>query len=356
MNNLKDKATTVREGQELDLGKLGAYLSSELNHSESLEINQFPSGYSNLTYLIKCGDKQFVLRRPPSGTKAKSANDMGREYRVLSGLNGHFNHAPEVSLFCEDETVIGAPFYLMEYISGLIVRADYPQELSATPEFVAAQGHQFVTALAELHAVDYKAAGLAELGRPEGYTARQISGWAKRYRNALTPGASDYQHIIQWLQNHLPEESGNNSLIHNDYKMDNIIWNSEQPENIIGVLDWEMTTLGDPLMDLGATLGYWIEAGDPDDLQSIRNMPSNVPGALSRRELLSSYAATSGRDIATEYFDFYYIYGLFRRAAICQQIYYRFHHGQSTDQRFASLPNSVAALETQAKRVIGGEI
>jgi len=356
MNNLKDKATAVRQGQELDLDKLGAYLSNQLNHADKLEISQFPSGYSNLTYLIKSGEQQFVLRRPPSGTKAKSANDMGREYRVLSGLNGHFSYAPEVSLFCEDDAIIGAPFYLMEYIPGLIVRADYPEELDATPEFVAAQGRQFVTALAELHAIDYEAAGLAELGRPQGYTKRQISGWAKRYINALTPGTSDFQEVIQWLQKHLPEESNQHSLIHNDYKMDNIIWNSEQPEKMIGVLDWELTTLGDPLMDLGATLGYWIESSDPDDLQLIRNMPSNVPGALSRRQLLDSYAAASGREISSDYFDFYYMYGLFRRAAICQQIYYRFHHGQTTDQRFASLPNSVAALEAQAKRVIHGTV
>lgn len=356
MNTLEDKASAVRKGQELDLNTLGAYLSSQLNHSEKLEISQFPSGYSNLTYLIKSGQQQFVLRRPPSGTKAKSANDMSREYRVLSGLNGHYSYAPELSLFCEDETIIGAPFYLMEYISGLIVRADYPIELSAKPEFVAAQSRQFVAALAELHAVDYISAGLAELGRPEGYTERQIGGWAKRYTNALTPGTSDFQNVIQWLQSHLADESGNHSLIHNDYKMDNIIWDSEQPKKMIGLLDWELATLGDPLMDLGATLGYWIEAGDPENLQSIRNMPSNVPGALSRRELLNSYAVASGREISTDHFDFYYIYGLFRRAAICQQIYYRFHHGQTTDQRFASLPNSVAALEAQAKRVMAGEI
>ena len=356
MNTLEDKSTAVRKGQEVDLNKLGAYLSSQSQYSDDLEISQFPSGYSNLTYLIKSGEQQFVLRRPPSGTKAKSANDMGREYRVLNGLNNYFRYAPEVSLFCEDESIIGAPFYLMEYIPGLIVRADYPQELNAAPEFVAAQGHQFVAALAELHAVDYQAAGLAELGRPEGYTERQIHGWAKRYTNALTPGASEFQQVIEWLQDQLPDETGNHSLIHNDYKMDNIIWDSEQPDKIIGVLDWEMTTLGDPLMDLGATLGYWIEADDPEDLQSIRNMPSNAPGALSRRELLSRYAAASGREISTDHFDFYYNYGLFRRAAICQQIYYRFHHGQTNDQRFASLPNSVAALEAQAKRVIAGEI
>ena len=356
MGSLKDKAAPVRQGQELDLEKLGAYLCKQLDYCETLEISQFPSGYSNLTYLIKSGRQQFILRRPPSGTKAKSANDMSREYRVLNGLRGRFRYSPEVRFFCEDESIIGAPFYLMEYISGVVIRTDYPKELNANSEFVARQQHQFVTALAELHAVDYKSAGLTELGQPEGYTQRQIDGWIKRYNNALTLGTSDFRQVTQWLKKHIPEESDQHSLIHNDYKMDNIMWSIEQPEIMIGLLDWELTTLGDPLMDLGATLGYWIEANDPEDLQSIRNMPSNAPGALSRRELLNNYAVASDREISSDHFNFYYIYGLFRRAAICQQIYYRFHHGQTNDQRFASLPNSVVALETQAKRVISGEI
>jgi len=356
MKELQDRTAAVREGQEIDSDKLDSYLSNHFGTNKPLEISQFPSGYSNLTYLIKAGDDLFVLRRPPVGTKAKSANDMGREFRVLKSLSGHYPYAPRVSIFCQDADIIGAPFYLMEYIPGLIVRADYPEKLSATPGFVAQQGRQFVTALAELHNIDYEQAGLAELGRPLGYAARQVSGWAKRFTAAMTPLTSDFQDIMRWLQAHLPEETSRFSLIHNDYKMDNIIWDVEQPEKMIGVLDWELTTLGDPLMDLGATLGYWIEASDPDDLLTIRNMPSNVAGALSRRELTDSYAETSGTIIPANDFNFYYIYGLFRRAAICQQIFYRFHHGQTTDERFASLPKSVTALENQAKRIISGKL
>jgi aminoglycoside phosphotransferase (APT) family kinase protein len=356
MKALEDRTAAVRTGQELNLKSLERYLSGELNLSGDLSVEQFPSGYSNLTYLITAGEERFVLRCPPPGTKAKSANDMDREFTVLGALNGYYTYAPKIILQCKDNSVIGTPFYLMEYIQGFIVRTDYPDVLATNSRFVAAQCRQFVAAMAELHAIDYHQAGLAGLGNPEGYTARQISGWFKRFTAALTSGTSSFQVIIEWLDRNLPRNCEQYSLIHNDYKMDNIIWDIGQPEAIIGVLDWEMTTLGDPLMDLGATLGYWIEATDPEDMQAIRNMPSNIPGALTRKELIASYAAASGRGISTDSFNFYYVYGLFRRAAICQQIYYRFRLGQTSDQRFAKLPKSVSALEAQAKRVIFGEI
>ena len=353
MDGLRDSPITVREGLALDEPRLRRYLHSELGTSnDTLDIQQFPAGYSNLTYLITDGEQQWVLRRPPMGTRAASANDMGREYTVLKGLAGHYSYAPQAVHFCEDASVVGAPFYLMAYVPGLIVRGEYPEALNADAELVALHSRRFVEALAELHAVDYAAAGLGSLGKPEGYVHRQIKGWTKRHLDALTPGAPDFDDITRWLDDQLPEDRGRHSLIHNDYKMDNLIWSSEHPGELIGVLDWELSTLGDPLMDLGATLGYWIEATDPKELQAIRNMPSNVPGALTRRQLLESYSAAAGWDVPIGQFDFYYVYGLFRRAAICQQIYYRFHHGQASDQRFATLPHSVTALERQARRII----
>jgi aminoglycoside phosphotransferase (APT) family kinase protein len=357
MEALRDRPVNVRNGQALDEPRLRLYLQSEFGTiGDTLDIRQFPAGYSNLTYLVTAREQQWVLRRAPMGTRAASANDMGREYVVLQGLAGHYTYAPHALRFCADESVVGAPFYLMAYVPGLIVRGEYPDALNADPDLVAVHSRRFVEALAELHAVDYASAGLGSLGKPEGYIGRQVTGWTKRHLDALTPGAPDFREITRWLANHLPKDTGRHSLIHNDYKMDNLIWSSERPGELIGVLDWEMTTLGDPLMDLGATLGYWIEAGDPEDLQAIRNMPSHVPGALTRQQLLENYSAAAGWDVPITQFNFYYVYGLFRRAAICQQIYYRFHHGQASDERFAKLPNSITALEHQARRVIEGSL
>lgn len=348
---LLDKATSIREGEELDAKVLKDYITAHIpGLSGELSIKQFPSGFSNLTYLISMGENQWVLRRPPFGTKAKTAHDMGREYRVLSALHKAFPYAPEPVLFCDDQSVLGCDFYMMKYIAGCIIRSTYPPELKLSPEQVRQQFFTWLDTLTELHQVDYQAVGLGDLGRPEGYVRRQVEGWCKRYTAALTPEAPSFEKTMQWLHDKMPAESEKVSIIHNDYKMDNVIWSLDDPMKLIGVLDWEMTTLGDPLMDLGCTFGYWAEPSDPEHFRRYASMPSLEPGAPTRAELLDRFSKNLG--ISVEHFDFYFCFGLFRLAGIGQQIYYRFYHGQTKDQRFARLKDKVDSLNLMCDQVI----
>lgn len=351
--SLVDSATSIRRGEELDLPALEKFLAEKLpDYAGTLEVQQFPSGYSNLTYLLKVGDRKLVLRRPPFGTKAKSAHDMGREFRVLSGLRPSFPYCPEPLVYCQDESVLGSEFYLMSCIEGMIVRKDYPPELEMTPEQVRQQFFNLIDVMAELHSVDYKAAGLEELGKPEGYVERQVKGWSKRYRAARTDDAPDFESTMSWLQEKMPGDSGHVGVIHNDFKLDNVIWDSQDPMRLIGVLDWEMATLGDPLMDLGSTLGYWVEKGDPDFLRAGRLMPTDAEGAPTRQEIVQRYSERTGYSM--EHMDFYFCFGLFRLAVIAQQIYYRYYHGQTADKRFADCIHWVHGLERMCRELIEG--
>jgi len=346
-----DSPVDVRKGEELDIEKLGTYLRAQRPELDGeITVQQFPAGFSNLTYALTVGEQRLILRRPPFGTKAKSAHDMGREFRVLSAVQGAFKYAPRTILFCDDPAVMGCDFYLMERMDGIVLRRDYPEDFPITPALVRAQHEVLFDVLAELHAVDYAAVGLAELGRPAGYTERQVTGWSKRYRNAMTEDAADGELLMQWLAANMPPDAGRAALIHNDYKLDNVMFDAREPAQIIGVFDWEMATLGDPLMDLGCTLSYWIEPDDPDYLDVARMMPTQVEGSLSREEILSRYSEQTGLD--TGDFDFYYIFGLFRLAVIVQQIYYRYYHGQTQDQRFAVLIDHGAALIRAASECI----
>ena len=351
--SLVDSATAIRRGEELDLPALEKFLAENLpDYAGTLAVQQFPSGYSNLTYLLKVGDRKLVLRRPPFGTKAKSAHDMGREFRVLTGLRPSFPYCPEPLVYCQDESVLGSEFYLMSCIEGMIVRKDYPPELGMTPEQVRQQFFKLIDVMAELHSVDYKAAGLEELGKPEGYVERQVKGWSKRYRAARTDDAPDFESTMKWLLEKMPGDSGHVGVIHNDFKLDNVIWDSQDPMRLIGVLDWEMATLGDPLMDLGSTLGYWVEKGDPDFLRAGRLMPTDADGAPTRKEIVQRYSERTGYSM--EHMDFYFCFGLFRLAVIAQQIYYRYYHGQTADQRFADCIHWVHGLERMCKELIEG--
>ncbi len=349
--DLTDKSKKIREGEQFDILRVENFLKDSIpGLTGSLAVEQFPSGYSNLTYMIKVGEKELVLRRPPFGTKAKTAHDMKREYTILNALKPVFPYCPKPLLYNEDPSVMDCPFYVMERICGIILRRDLPQGLMFKPEDARKLCENLLDVHLELHSIDYKKIGLADFGKPGGYVKRQVDGWSERYRNARTEDAPDFELVMKWLQDKMPQETSLPCIIHNDYKFDNVVLSTANPLEIIGVLDWEMATIGDPLMDLGSSLAYWIQADDPPEFQAIRMMPTDMPGAMTRDELVKRYAEKSGMRI--DNFDFYYCFGLFRLAGIAQQIYYRYFHKQTKDDRFALLIFAVKALELAASRVI----
>jgi len=348
---LNDPSIQVRSGEELDTALIDPYLKSHIpGLSGTPEISQFPGGASNLTYLLKYPDKELVLRRPPFGHKARSAHDMGREFRILNQLKDAFPYCPKAYVHCTDESLIGAEFYVMERVNGIILRSDLPAELNLDARQTEALCKNFIDKLVDLHQVDYEACGLGDLGKPQGYVERQIRGWTERYAKARTPDAPSWEEVAAWLEKKRPADHPTSSLVHNDYRFDNVILDPANPMQIIGVLDWELTTLGDPLMDLGNSLAYWIEADDPAPVQLMRRQPSHAPGMLTRAQFVAYYAERAGIEINN--FDFYYTYGLFRLAGIVQQIYYRFFHGQTQDKRFAQFIHMNKLLEHMALQVI----
>ena len=346
-----DKAKNIRQGEELDEKKIGAFLKESIKGLEGdISIQQFPSGYSNLTYLVIVGDKEMVLRRPPIGANIKTAHDMGREHSIQKALKSVFPYCPEMLAYTEDESIIGCPFYVMERMNGIILRKDLPKGMALS----AAEGQQLceklLDVLVDLHSIDVKGVGLDGLGKPEGYVKRQVDGWSGRYRTAITPDAPDFESVMAWLQEKMQPDTDMPTIVHNDYRFDNVVLDSNDPMTVIGVLDWEMATYGDPLMDLGNTLAYWIEKTDTAEEQMMRLMPTTMDGALTRQELVERYAEKTGRDVRN--FDFYHCFGLFRLAVIAQQIYNRFYHGITSDERFALLIAGVQILEKAALRVI----
>jgi aminoglycoside phosphotransferase (APT) family kinase protein len=347
---LRDEARAVRAGEQLDEAPLLAYLRTQMpDLAGALTVEQFPAGFSNLTYLVRVGAKEFVLRRPPFGAKVKTAHDMGREFLILSRLHPVYPKVPRPVLYCVDETILGAPFYLMERVEGIILRARLPGELVLSPEVMRQVSESFIANLVELHGVDYQAAGLGELGRAEGYVARQIEGWTKRYYNARTDDVPAIEQLARWLSEHAPADSAR-ALIHNDYKYDNVVFAPSDLARVVAVLDWEMATIGDPLMDLGTTLAYWVDGDDPEEWQRCGFGLTALPGNLSRRELLEAYARLSGRDVG--HVVFYFAYGLLKIAGIVQQIYFRYRQGYTTDERFADLAALVRACGALAQRAI----
>lgn len=352
-----DRVAPVRPGEELDAERLAAHLREHLPGAAGLTaadlaVEQFPRGFSNLTYLLRFGDRQIVLRRPPFGATVKTAHDMAREHRILSALAPVYPKAPRPLLYCGDEDVLGAPFYLMERVVGVILRAVAPGGSSAVPpppERMAAVAGAFVETLAELHAVDWRAAGLGDLGRSDGYVERQVEGWTKRYRSAATHELPAIDRVAAWLAAHRPPESGA-ALIHNDFKHDNLVLAPGDWSRVLAVLDWEMATVGDPLMDLGSSLAYWVEADDPPEMREMGLSPTVLPGSPGRAEVVERYARATGRDPGDAVF--YYAYGLFKLAVVVQQIYARYRAGHTRDPRFAHLHLGVAACARAADRAI----
>lgn len=345
MMALCDQAGTVRPGEELDIARLQPFLQEHFGHAGPVSVEQFPSGHSNLTYLVRwnsqMGGRELVLRRPPFGSKVRSAHDMGREFRVLSKLHTAYPAAPKVLLYCDDLSILNAPFYLMEPIRGMIVRRDPPPGVPFPPETARRLSEAFVDNLACLHRLDYAAIGLAGLGKPQGYLERQVKGWIERYHNSKTHDLPEIERISAWLTARMPVSHAT-ALIHNDYKYDNIVLDPTDPTTIVGVLDWEMCTLGDPLTDLGTALSYWIDPQDPEELQEIRSAPTVLPGTLTRRQIIDRYAAKTGRD--TTDIAFYLAFARFKVAVIIQQIYYRYAQGLTQDARFAAMPARIHTL------------
>jgi len=349
--NIIDAAKPVRAGEELAADRIAAFLREAIpGLTGEIIISQFPSGHSNLTYLITVGNREFVLRRPPFGRKVKTAHDMGREYRVLKALRPRFPYCPEALAYTEDESVLGCPFYIMERLKGVILRKELPQGMTLAAGEARQLCERLIDVFVELHRVDYRGSDLEDLGRPEGYVQRQVTGWSERYRGARTPDAPDCEAVMAWLHDRMPADLPAPAVIHNDYRFDNVVLAAENPQRIIGVLDWEMATIGDPLMDLGGALAYWIDRDDPEEMQAIRLVPTHREGMMTRREVVARYCASMGLPEAN--MDFYYTFGLFRLAVIAQQIYYRFYHGQTRDQRFGMLIFAVHVLDKKAQQIM----
>lgn len=341
----------IRSGEQLNWQALEAYLRAELPAKlagetlapdAELSVEQFPGGHSNLTYCVKFGAREFVMRRPPFGPVAPTAHDMPREFRLLAAIHPVFPLAPQPYLLCEDLAVIGAPFYLMERRRGLIVRHQIPAEIGDDLSLRREVSASLVDTLAALHAVDIETHGLTKLGKPVGFVKRQVEGWAGRWERSKTSELPEMTALTNWLSAHLPPETTRHTLVHNDFKLDNVMLDPADPRRVIAVLDWEMCTVGDPLVDLGLLLCYWPQLGDPPILQGSLSPVTMAPGWFTRADIIARYAEKSGLDVSG--IDYYYILALFKLAVVLQQIYYRYHVGQTQDARFKDFDQRVRAL------------
>lgn len=338
----------VRKGEELQVDRLADFLKSELSFIPpgELQIEQFHTGHSNLTYLLKIDEWEAVLRRPPLGPVAKKAHDMKREYTILSQLHPKFNTAPKPYLFSEDESILGSPFFIMERRKGIVLDTEFPEGLAFTPLLGRQLSQLMVDKLVELHQVDYENTELLNISKPEGFMERQVIGWINRYEQAKTEEIKDVDYLMTWLQNHIPE-TNDYAVIHYDYKLNNTMF-SEDFSEITGLFDWEMTTIGDPLADVGAALSYWIQGDDPEVLKYGLGKPSLTikDGFFTRDEFMESYASKSGRDLSQ--IDYYVTFAYFKLAVICQQIYFRYKKGQTKDARFKAFNKFVENLMSHA--------
>ena len=345
-----DSPKEIRNGEEFSLVKLKTFLSENNINTDNLSIKQFPSGYSNLTYFLKSSSKEFVLRRPPFGAKSlQGGHDMFREYNVLKNLKSQFTKVPDVYIYCENNEIIGAPFYLMERVEGYIIRPNLQQKDSPGKEIIQNVSKSLVSSLVELHNVDIDQANLNELGKINGYVKRQVEGWIKRYNHSKTDSIANMDFIASWLNENQPLEV-QGSVIHNDFKYDNLVLDKDNHSNITAVLDWEMATIGDPFMDLGTTLGYWVDKNDLPELKLFQLSATTLDGNPTREGILELYEKESGKSITNPVF--YYVFGLFKIAVIAQQIYFRYKKGYTKDRRFSLLNLAVISLSLMAKQAI----
>lgn len=351
MPNSGNPTIAVRSGEELDIGLIDKLLKANIvGLSGSPKISQFPSGHSNLTYMVSYANRNLVLRRPPQGTKPKSGHSMLREYSVMKALKPLYKSVPDALHYEGHDSELGAEFYVMDRVDGDILHKTIP----ANWGFGASEGRHLCTAffdkLIELHNVDYKAAGLSDFGKPEGYVRRQITGWNGRFERAKTPDIEDFSDVCKWLDENCPPESGEVSILHGDFRLDNVILNKNDHFNILAVLDWEISALGDPLMDLGNTLAYWTEASDPAPFKVLSMQPSMGEGMMTRAEVVEYYCEK--RKVKVPNINFYLAYGTFRLAVILQQIYYRFYHGQTKNAIFESFAEQVNMLGNHTRLLI----
>ncbi|WP_342215352.1 phosphotransferase family protein [Pseudomonas sp. TH39(2020)] len=345
-----DQGGAVRPGEELDVPAVDRWLKTQLDGLIGQpKVTQYSGGASNWTYRLEYPDRDLILRRPPTGTKAAGAHDMAREYHIQQQLKSVYPVVPSMVALCQDQSVIGCDFYVMHRIAGIIPRANLPRDLQFTAPRVRELCLNMLDQLVALHQVDYHQAGLENLGKGEGYCKRQVEGWDARYEKSLTWNVPSYRKVRAWLKANTPLDS-KTCIIHNDWRFDNIVLSAQHPTRVIGVLDWEMATLGDPLMDLGSMLAYWVQPDDNFLFRASRRQPTQLPGMLTRQEVIHYYQQKTGT--TAEHWLFYEIFGLFRLAVIIQQIYYRYHHKQTRNPAFKHFWLMGHALHRRCLRLI----
>ena len=349
-------ALAIRAGEQLDWARLTAWLRERLpacgvpglDVTREPEVAQFPGGHSNLTYLVRFGDADVVVRRPPLGPVAPTAHDMAREFRWLSAMHRVFPLAPRPYLLCEDTSVIGSVFYAMERRRGLVVRAEEPPAL-AHPPARRRLSEALIDTLADLHALDVTAEGLHTLGKPSGFVERQVRGWTERWHRSQTTPLPEMDALAEYLRAHLPPDAAPPAVVHGDFKLDNIMLDPDDVGRIVAVFDWEMSALGDPLVDVGIVLAYWGPTAPPEQRDALTTV-THRPGYFTREEIVERYAARSGRDLSG--IRYYEIFAVFKIAVVIQQIYSRFVQGQTRDPRFATFGARVAYLARHAAGLV----
>ena len=343
--------TSVREGEDFDREAIQSYLLKYLDWwpNEPLEVTQFSAGYSNLTYLLRSGDVEVVMRRPPLGPLPPRAHDMKREFSLLDKLYTAFPYVPETYVLCDDESIIGVPFYVMERKNGLVFDGKFPQGFTVTEEKCKKISYAAVDTLVQLHQIDYKEVGLENFGRPEGFVERQVHNWIKRYERSKTHDIPYFEVLGKWFIKNIPS-SHNATIIHNDYKLNNMMFSEQNVGKVEAVFDWELATIADPLFDLAAALGYWTQPNDWESVKECLPSLSTSAGFISRDEYIQRYSLKTGQDIPPLHF--YMAFTYFKIAVVTQQIYYRWFHGQTNDSRFATLDHSVRSLMEYANEII----